>query len=548
MKKMKTLFNLVLMLCLPFLVEAQFGGLLDKAKKKAADKVNEKANKVEDKVIDKVTNGGSNSTTSNAPAANGSSTGNSNGKTVNPVSNTPTTLNCDDLSGKSMNILYLHFELKSNDSKSFGNYDAERFLKEAKELDYANLKPFVNSSVDCANKSDKETLKAFEAKFLADFKARGIWAFNHFIDQAYIYSKSKFDVEKVKGIEWIDAAVMQMQAVKLILPNAKEVLDMEAEILKAERNIKGDIKRKEDAVATSAMHIKYKDQIMFSNKPIVLGKEVESDFQTSFKPGEKIYAVAYFKAGIKDLPSGAKEDQVIFATTWADGDGLFGQGPEYPNDNKIGRRLTQAEVDKNISAWTFELIADANTTTSLMPWYFADMLSRLSPRKHEINLMMGDWNKGGSFTIDLDGIDLEKNLAEAKAYSEKAAEIIANNRTIPEEWKAYTKKSFKDPSLNLAAMKSLLKQDYSDIVEVLRVVILANTDEQEWTIEKNELDIPKFKYSLAVGVVYKSKNGKCYFMTADFHRVYEGGGSYTGLKVNWLTGKMTMIGCANVNK
>jgi hypothetical protein len=550
MKPMKTLVSTIFILCLPFLADAQFGGLLDKAKKKVNDKVNEKVNKAEDKIIDKATNSSTNSNSGTTPSNGTSSSNNTttSNKSEQPVSNAAKGYNCDDLRGKSMNILYLHFELKSNGNKSFGFYDAERFLKEAKELDYINLKPFLNSSTECTNKSDKETLKAFEAKFLADFKARGIGAFNHFIDQAYIYSKSKFDVEKRYAIEWIDAAVLQMQGVKLILPDVKEVLEMEAEVLKAEKNIKGDKAKKEAAVSKSAMHLKYMDKIMFSNKPIVVGQENEADFKTSFKPGEKIYAVAYLKAGIKDLSGSAKEDQTIYATTWADGSGLFGQSFEYANDNRVGRKLTKAEVDQNMAVWTFELVADEKTATSPIPWYFADMIKNLSPRKHAIQLLMGEWNKGGSFEIDLDGIDLEKNVADAQAYSIKAAEMIANNRTIPDEWKKYTKKSFNDPALNMGAMKSLLKQDYSDIVEVLRVVVLANTDYEEWTLEKSELDIPKFKYSPAVGVVYKSKDGKCYFMTADFRKIYEGGGRYTSPKVNWLNVDKVMIGCANVNK
>jgi hypothetical protein len=286
MKPMKTLASAILILCLPILADAQFGGLLDKAKKKANDKVNEKVNKVEDKIIDKATNGSVNTNSGTTPS-NGTSSSNitpTNNKSEQPISDAAKGITCDDLRGKSMNILYLHFELKSNDNKSFGFYDAERFLKEAKELDYIHLKPFLNSSTECANKSDKETLKAFEAKFLADFKARGIWAFNHFIDQAYIYSKSKFDMEKRYALEWIDAAVLQIEGVKMILPDAKEVLDMETEVLKAEKNIKGDKAKKEAAVSKSAMHLKYMDRIMFSNKPIVVGQNLCSSL---FKSRDK---------------------------------------------------------------------------------------------------------------------------------------------------------------------------------------------------------------------------------------------------------------------
>jgi hypothetical protein len=431
----------------------------------------------------------------------------------------------------------------------FGNYPPERFLENAQALDFINLQTQLNGNLNCSsNKNDVAFLKNFGANFLADFKANGVPAFNQFINNAYKYSKSKDDYSKKQGLDWLDAAVIQIQATKLILPNEKDVLDMEVEIEKAEKNIKGDIKKKESAAATSPTHLKYINQIVFSNKPIILGKENEADFKTAFKLGEKIYAVAYFKAGIKDLPSGAKEDQIIYATTSADGEGLFGQSFEYANDNKIGRKLTKTEVDKNISAWTFELIADENTATSSIPWYFADMVSRLSPRKHKISLSMNQWNKGGSFEIDLDGVDLDKFVVDAKAYSIKAADIIANNRTIPDEWKAYTKKAFKDPALSINNMKAILKENFSDLKEILRIIVLANTDYTEWEIKKNELDIPTLKVAPGVGIVYKAKDGKCYFTIGNIYRTYEGGGQYSGLKANCFTGSSTQIGCANINK
>lgn len=526
-------------LSLPSVSSAQFGVLLNKAKQKVSQKANEK-------VSQKIEN------TSNA---NNSSTNTSSNSTTTATSNNgdANTDACTYIGQKMYISQYLNFKLASTNSNDFYDYGADRFLENAKALEYEKLMELLKTNLDCpANTKDIVVLKNFGANFTKDFMDNGIRGFNQIIDKAYSYMNEfnnfKSPLSKKNSFEWIDAASKQIQAVKLILPNNKDVLEMEQEVAKAEKKLKGDVVKKEATVATSPIHLKYKDQIVFSNKPIILGKENEADFKNNFNVGEKIYAMAYFTAGIKDLSGGAKEDNRIYASVTADGNAVWGRGDYKQQDNNVGRTLTKAEIDKNISAWAFELIADENTTTSTIPWAFAEMLASISPRKHTIALSMNEWNKGGSFTIDLDGVDLTKQVADAKAYSIKAADIIANNRTIPEEWKAYTKKSFKDAELNVPKMKAQLKVDYNDLVEVYRIVILANNDEKEWEVVKNEFDIPKYMTTPYVGVLYKAKDGKCYFTMGNFYKTYKGGGQYGTLTASCFTGGSTQIGCMNVNK
>jgi hypothetical protein len=513
---------------------AQINGLLNKTKNKTIDKIN-------DKVKEKV----------NEPA---STNNNTSGNFSEKNSTDKTIYDCNEISQKASIAGYLKFRLESESSNDFYGYGADKFLENAKNLDYQNLKSLLQNNLDCpANKKDIENLKDFGTTFEKDFTDNGIKGFNQIIDGAYKYiaefNKFKDPNTRQKSFNWIDAAVTQIEAVKLILPNNKPVLDMEQEIIKAEKKIKGDVKKKESLAATSPIHLKYNNKIVFSNKPIIVGKENEADFKTSFNAGEKIYAMAYFTAGVNDLLGGAKEDNRIYASVEIDGQAVWGRGDYKQLDNNVGRQLTKTEIDKNISAWAFELIADENTTTSTIPWAFAEMLESVSPRKHTVVLNMNAWNKGGSFTIDLDGIDLEKQVQEAKAYSIKAADIIANNRTIPEEWKTYTKNSFKDPQLTLPKMKAQLKEDYNDLVEVLRIVILANNDWKEWDIVKDDiLNLPKYMATPNVGIVYKAKDGKCYFTIGNFYKTYKGGGQYGSLTASCFTGGITQIGCANANK
>ncbi len=510
---------------MPILAFAQLDGLFKKAKEKVTEAVKKSPTK----------------TTTQSQTPNTTQQTNS------------SEVNCEDLDSKGSFTIELNFTRRSGNEKSFAGYGADRFLKSAQTLDYTNLKKTIlNKSGVCEDEVygwRKKELIEFESKFLKDFNDRGIPGFNQIIDEAYKYSKSKFPTDKPKGIEWIDSAVMLIQAVKLILPNEESVNSMEKEVLDAEKGIKGDVVKSQSKVATGPMHLKYIDQIKFSNKPIILGKENEADFKTSFSASEKIYGVAYFSAGIKDLSGGARENQEIFAAVSADGTFVFGKANRDQYDMKIGRRITKTDLEKNISAWTFELIADEFTATSDYSWIFAEMMQSLSPRKHKIVLQMGDWNKGGSFTIDLSGVDLDKFVEDAKATSLKAEENIAKNRTLPTDWNNYDKNAFADRALSLPNMKAILKKDLQAL-DILKVVVLDYASNPDWTIVKNEINIPKFKGSSTVGVAYKAKDNKCYFITANFFRTYEGGGSYGEIQVNRSVSNnyIFRLDCSNVNK
>jgi hypothetical protein len=522
MKVLKLSLVIITLLAMPLLVSAQLGGLLKKAKEKVAD------------------------------AAKKSPTTN---PTPNITQQTNSSdVNCDDLRIKGSYTLELNFRRQSYNDKSFGGNDADRFMKNAQTLDYLNLKKTIlNKPGVCEDDAyyggRKRELIEFESKFLKDFNDRGVSGFNQIIDTAYKYSKSKFSTEKPKGIEWIDSAVMLIQAVKMILPNEESVNAIETEVLNAEKGIKGDLAKGQSKITTGPMHLKYIDQIKFSSKPIVLGKENENDFKTSFSANEKIYGVAYFRAGIKDLSGGAGENQEMFATVSADGQFIFGRGSKDQYDMKIGRRITKTDIEQNISAWTFELIADEFTATSDSVWIFAEMMKTISPRKHTIKLQMGDWNKGGSFTIDLSGVDLDKFVEDAKTTAFQAEENIAKNRTLPSDWKQYDKSVFADRALSLPLMKGYLQIGF-EALEILKVVVLEYKSNPDWTIVKNEIDVPKFKASSTVGVAYKAKDNKCYFTTANFFRTYEGGGSYGNIQVNRSTNSAYIfrLDCSNVNK
>jgi hypothetical protein len=74
-----------------------------------------------------------------------------------------------------------------------------------------------------------------------------------------------------------------------------------------------------------------------------------------------------------------------------------------------------------------------------------------------------------------------------------------------------------------------------------RVVLTSN-----WTVVKNEFDIPKRKY-MEVQAAFKGTDGKCYKAYFNLFREYEGGGNYGQVYMDDDQPKQEM-NCANVNK
>jgi hypothetical protein len=232
------------------------------------------------------------------------------------------------------------------------------------------------------------------------------------------------------------------------------------------------------------------------------------------------------------------------------GQPLIGKADGDQFDFKIEHKLTQAELDQNITAWTFELIADEETATSTIPWLFAEMLMSPDVTKPvcEIKLNMGTLNKGGSFTINLKGIDIKKMIADAKQYTAKAKQAFVNAEGLPKEWKNYNATSFSDPNLSIANIKKYIKRDHINCAEVLKVKMIFQQGSVEWQVKKDEYNQPIKKFSEAVGFVYKGKDGNCYVEECYFEKDYEGGGNYGQIKtyIIGISGKNgKQINCAN---
>jgi hypothetical protein len=285
------------------------------------------------------------------------------------------------------------------------------------------------------------------------------------------------------------------------------------------------------------IHKKYINKTVLSNKPIILGQENEADFKTEFGPNEKIYGAVYFRDGINDfLPEYVVGRYLKMYIMHQASNQYIGNYPNAfhcltagnENFNFLPNEVTQDRIDKNMSAFTFELIADDKTATTIFPIYFADMMAKgnLTNGVNALSLRMGSMNEGVDFKIDLSGVNIPKMKTDAQTYTKAATMALVNARVLPNAWDKNNSKGFKDPALTDANVRKHIKEKVQECTAIVKLKYGMNTGDPDWTVHKNEYEIPEFKYTAAALFVYKTAEGSCFFSRIWFKKMYEGGGNY----------------------
>ncbi len=92
-----------------------------------------------------------------------------------------------------------------------------------------------------------------------------------------------------------------------------------------------------------------------------------------------------------------------------------------------------------------------------------------------------------------------------------------------------------DPNATSAKIASILKRDLPDR-QIIKWVAESYSGTY-WSIAKDDIGIPKYKYfNPHIWMAYKS-NGKCYVGFVTLRQVYSGGGTYAALAVAWTSTK-----------
>lgn len=278
---------------------------------------------------------------------------------------------------------------------------------------------------------------------------------------------------------------------------------------------------------TSDFHKKHLNQVVWSTKPLVIGKEDEmaTFIKTYFKTGDYIYGTAYLGIQAKDAMNGNDDLRVRIrvdgATAIWGGDlsyielPLQAQGKSY---FQFALLPDEQWLKDNYAPY----LAEENWTLS----YFMDELARSGDISHAITCeLIFPTNKTGGIKSQF-SLDLGNGSDAIKALSTKLHNQLMAGRKLP-------KAGMNNPALEnqmLATMQKL--PGWNE--KFTKAVITSSS----WNIKKNELTgAILYRYIGVIGVCNDSQ-GKCYTQEFTFRQDYSGAGNYeSAAKYNSYGGK-----------
>ncbi len=286
---------------------------------------------------------------------------------------------------------------------------------------------------------------------------------------------------------------------------------------------------------TSDFHKQHLNSIVWSTKPLVIGKETEmaTSIKNDFKSGEYIYGTAYLGINAKDAMNGNDNLRVRIrvdgSTAIWGGDLSYIELPVSTQGKSYIQfaLLPDAQWFKDNYA---PYLAEENWTLS----YLMDELARSGDVSHEITCeLIFPTSKiddvKSKFSLDLGG-----GSAAIKALATKLHNELMASRQLP-------KAGMSNPALEkqmLAVMEKLPGWN-----EKFNKAIITSSS---WSIKKNELTgVILYRY---IGVVGTCKNaeGTCFTQEFTFRQDYTGGGNYESTpKYNSYGGKRE-IGCDKI--
>jgi len=278
---------------------------------------------------------------------------------------------------------------------------------------------------------------------------------------------------------------------------------------------------------TSEFHKQHLNQVVWSTKPLVIGKETEmaSFIKTDFKTGDYIYGTAYLGVLAKDAMNG--NDDLRLRIKVDGGMAIWGGDLSYIELPLAAQGKSYIQFALLPDAqWLKDhyapYLAEENWTLS----YLMDELARSGDISHTVTCeLIFPTNKiediDGQFSLDLgNGSDAIKALS-AKLHNELMA-----GRKLP-------KAGMNNPALEnqlLATMQKLPGWN-----EKFTKAVITSSG---WNIKKNELTgAILYRYIGVIGVCNDSQ-GKCYTQEFTFRQDYTGGGNYESTaKYNSYGGK-----------
>lgn len=319
----------------------------------------------------------------------------------------------------------------------------------------------------------------------------------------------------------------ECEAVLILSPDHPEFKQKLADVKKLMGNADAEAAK----FYTSDFHKEHVNQIVWSNQPLVIGKEKEmaSFIKTDFTGNEPIFGTVYLGNTVKQLMNGNDRVQVIIKID----DGTAVWGGDLSNfilplstQDKPYIQFALLPDSKWMAANYAPYVARENWTYS----YFFDDLANSGDIKHNISFEMDFPTSIVHLPKSNVTIDLNTGMDAIKAQSVKLHDQLMASRQLP-------KTGMSNPGLEQQMLAAANNLGWND---KFQKAIITST---AWNIEKNSITgVILYRYLAAVCTT-KSSDGKCYTQEFSFRQDYSGNGNYESkIKYNSYGGKKE-IGC-----
>ncbi|MBK7434119.1 MAG: hypothetical protein IPI66_09640 [Chitinophagaceae bacterium] len=334
-----------------------------------------------------------------------------------------------------------------------------------------------------------------------------------------------------KKMDILEQVKYECQAVLILSPDNAAFKQKLEEVNKLMGSAAGEASK----FYTSDFHKQHLNQVVWSSKPLVIGKENEmaSFIKTGFKSGDYIYGTAYLGIMASDAMNNNTNLRVRIRVDG--GTAIWGGDLSYIElpVSAQGRSYIQFALLPD-AQWLKDnyapYIQEENWTLS----YLLDELARSGDISHEITCELIFPTSKIRDIKSAFSLDLGSGSEAIKALSGKLHNELMASRQLP-----------KAGMNNLALEKQMLAtmQKLPGWNETFSKAVITSSG---WTIKKNDLTgVILYRYIGVIGACTDAQ-GKCYYQEFTFRQDYAGGGNYESTAKYNSYGSKREIGCDKI--
>ncbi len=342
--------------------------------------------------------------------------------------------------------------------------------------------------------------------------------------------KARNEANPQTKMKILEEAKYECEAVLLMSPNNtafKQKLDEVNKLL-------GNADSEASKFYTSDFHKQNVGKIVWSNKPLVIGKEKDmaANIKTGFKTGEAIFGTMYLGNYLKQLMNGNTKMRIVIRVDG--GTAVWGGDLSYiivplTVQDKSYLQFALLPDEQWFNANYAPYVKEENWTYS----YFIDDLAKAGDISHTITCELEFPTNIQSDIKSSLSLDLSDGSAAIKSLSTKLHDQLMASRTLP-------KAGMSNAALEQQMVAAANNLGWNDKFSKAVITSLS------WTIAKNDLTGAILYRWLPAVCTIKGTDGKCYYQEFSFKQEYTGGGNYSNtVKFNSYGGKRE-IGCDKI--